>query len=154
METRLNSWTLDTIYNPMTGGAKTLLPAPEASTPEVKSLMKRNSLHRSHNVLPSSINHSKQEFDIVSGKQVNDLRKIITKSVQKQESRHGKRATVSKFSEIVHNHNLSQNYQILATTNSVHNLQSHNKIPMKNDNTNTFVEQLSRVTAFNRKRLI
>ena len=83
METRLNSWTLDTIYNPMTGGAKNFPPAPDTQEPAVKSLIKTNAIHRSYNVLPSAINHTNQEYDIVSGKQVNDLRKVVTKSVGK-----------------------------------------------------------------------
>ena len=106
METRLNSWTLDTIYNPMTGGAKNLPPAPDASEPAIRSLIKTNAIHRSYNVLPSAINHTNQEYDIVSGKQVNDLRRVVTKSVGKQETKYGKRATVSKYNEIVYKHNM------------------------------------------------
>ena len=154
METRHNSWTMDTIYNPLTGGARNLLPEPESDKPEVKSLIKRNSMHRSYNILPSSINHSKQGYDIVSGKHVDDLRQVITASIKKENNRFAKRSTVSKFKNIVHNHNLCQDYQRLATTNSVHNLHPQTKIPMKNDNTNTLIDQESRVTAFNRKRLI
>ena len=82
METRHNSWTMDTIYNPVTGGAKSLLPEPRSDKPEVKSLIKRNAIHRSYNILPSAINHTKQEYDIVFGKPVDDLRKVITKEVQ------------------------------------------------------------------------
>ena len=82
METRHNSWTMDTIYNPIIGGAKSLLPEPSSEKSEVKSLIKRNAMHRSYNILPSAINHSKQEYDIVFGKPVDDLRKVVTKEVQ------------------------------------------------------------------------
>ena len=68
-----------------------------------------------------------------------------------------KRSTVSKFANIVSNHNLSPTYQRIATENSVVDKSSAtglNKIPVKTAKTNTFVDQESRVTAFNRKRLI
>ena len=59
METKLNAWTADTVYDPMTGG--------EIATYEPKSLMQKSAHIRSMKVLPSTINHSKETFNIVSG---------------------------------------------------------------------------------------
>ena len=61
---------------------------------------------------------------------------------------------MSKYNEIVHKHNMCQDYQRLATANSVQNLHKQTRIPIKSEHMNTFVDQESRVTAFNRKRLI
>ena len=74
--------------------------------------MKKNGHHRSMKLLPSTINHSKETFNIVSGHQVDDVRKDVTIAMQKDDlNRHfAKRATVSKFKSIVSSHNLCADY--------------------------------------------
>ena len=153
METKLNAWTLDTIYDPLTGG--------EMATYEPKTLMQKTTHNRSMKVLPSTINHSKETFNIVSGHQVSDVRRVVTMAMKKDElNKHfAKRSTVSKYTNIVSNHNLSPDYQRIAAANSVVDKRSAtgvNQIPVKTTpgKTNTFMDTESRVTAFNRKRLI
>ena len=112
-------------------------------------------------VLPSTINHSKETFNIVSGHQVSDVRRVVTMEMKKDElNKHfAKRSTVSKYTNIVSNHNLSPAYQRIAAANSIidkRTVTGANQIPVKTSagKTNTFMDTESRVTAFNRKRLI
>ena len=70
-----------------------------------------------------------------------------------------KRSTVSKYTNIVSNHNLSPAYQRIAAANSIidkRSITGANQIPVKTTagKRNTFMDTESRVTAFNRKRLI
>ena len=51
METKANAWTMETLYNPLTGG--------EFETEEPRKMNKLDKGHRSMKVLPSSINHSR-----------------------------------------------------------------------------------------------
>ena len=68
--------------------------------------------NRSVKVLPSTVNFSKETYDIVSGKQTNDLNQVVTMAMKKDNmTRHfAKRATVSKFKSIALGHNLCPDY--------------------------------------------